>query len=93
MLAQLPTLGVVSNRFDRAELGARVGETVALRLHNSDTAAHSFDIDAFNVHVSMAGGTDTLGLFRPTAAGTYTLYCAVPGHTEAGRVGALIVAL
>jgi Copper binding proteins, plastocyanin/azurin family len=32
-----------------------------------------------------------LGLFRPTAAGTYTFYCSGPGHCEAGMVGTLIV--
>ena len=52
-LAQLPALVSDRNTFNQAELRARVGETVALRLENSDTQVHSFDIDAFDVHVSI----------------------------------------
>jgi uncharacterized cupredoxin-like copper-binding protein len=90
-LAQLPALTAAHYRFDQAELRARVGETVALRLENSDAGAHSFDIDELNVHVAMPAGTPALALFKPSAPGTYTFYCSVPGHREAGMVGRLIV--
>ncbi len=96
VLAGLPELTTANNQFVQREITARVGETVALRLHNSDAAAHAFDIDAFNVHVPMPGGEDMLALFTPTTAGTYTFYCGVPGHahpaTGSGMVGTLIVA-
>jgi cytochrome c oxidase subunit 2 len=90
-LAQLPAL--VSGRyiFDQAELRARVGQTVALRLENRDTQTHSFDIDAFDVHVTMPTNAPALALFTPTEPGSYTFYCRIPGHTEAGMVGKLIV--
>jgi len=91
MLAQLPALVSRRNTFDRTELRARVGETVALRLENSDTQAHYFDIDVFNVHVPMPAGKSALALFTPTTPGTYTFYCHIPGHTEAGMAGTLIV--
>jgi plastocyanin len=90
-LAQLPALVSGRNTFDQAELRARVGETVALRLENSDTQGHYFDIDAFDVHVPMPAGKSALALFKPTAPGTYTFYCHIPGHTEAGMAGTLIV--
>jgi uncharacterized cupredoxin-like copper-binding protein len=90
-LAQLPTLATANYRFDTAELRARVGETVALRLENKDSSAHSFDIDALKVHAPMPAGKPALALFTPTAPGTYMFYCDVPGHTEAGMVGTLIV--
>ena len=90
-LAQLPALVSAHTRFDKAELRAKVGETVALRLENSDAERHYFDIDELNVHVSMPSGTPALALFRPSAPGTYTFYCRVPGHREAGMVGTLIV--
>jgi plastocyanin len=90
-LAQLPALVSGRNTFDRAELRARVGETVALRLENTDTQLHYFDIDAFDVHIPMPSGKPALALFTPTTPGTYTFYCHVPGHTEAGMVGTLIV--
>ncbi len=90
-LAQLPALVSGRNTFDQAELRARVGEMVALRLDNSDTSIHHFDIDAFDVHVPMPSGESALALFKPTAPGTYTFYCGVPGHQEAGMQGTLIV--
>ena len=91
-LAQLPALVSRRNRFNQAELRARVGEIVALRLENSDTAGHYFDIDELNVHVAMPSGKPALALFTPTTPGTYTFYCHVPGHREAGMVGTLVVA-
>ena len=90
-LAQLPALRTAHYTFDQPEIRAKVGETVALRLENSDAVAHSFDIDAFNVHAPMPSGKPALALFTPTTPGTYTFYCGVPGHTEAGMVGTLIV--
>jgi plastocyanin len=90
-LAQLPALATMNNRFDQAELWAKVGETVALRLENKDADGHSFDIDAFNIHAPMPAGKSALALFKPTKPGTYTFYCGVPGHTEAGMVGTLVV--
>jgi plastocyanin len=90
-LAQLPALAAMRNRFDRVELRATVGETMALRLENSDTERHYFDIDELAVHVPMPAGEPALALFKPTAPGTYTFYCQVPGHREAGMVGTLIV--
>ena len=68
-----------------------VALAVALRLENSDTQRHSFDIDAFDVHVTMPINAPALALFTPNAPGTYTFYCRIPGHTEAGMVGTLIV--
>jgi len=90
-LAQLPALAAMPNRFDRAQLRARVGETVALRIENRDEAAHRFEIDELHVHVSLPAGTSSLALFRPSTPGSYTFYCSIPGHREAGMVGTLIV--
>lgn len=91
VLAQLPALVGGRNTFDQAELRARVGERVVLRLENSDTLMHSFDIDEFNVHVPMPTGSPALAIFTPTEAGSYRFYCRIPGHTEAGMFGTLIV--
>jgi plastocyanin len=90
-LAQLPALVSVRNRFDQPELRAKAGELVALRLENSDSQTHSFDIDEFNVHVPMPTNAPALALFTPTEPGSYRFYCDIPGHTEAGMVGTLIV--
>jgi uncharacterized cupredoxin-like copper-binding protein len=90
-LAGLPAVVSAGTKFSPTELRASVGETVALRLQNSDSQRHYFDIDELNVHVAMPASTDALALFRPSAPGTYTFYCQVPGHREAGMVGTLVV--
>ncbi|MGB8697862.1 MAG: plastocyanin/azurin family copper-binding protein [Thermosynechococcaceae cyanobacterium] len=53
-------------------------------------------VDAGNVEVKGAihelelrSGTQADWVFVPMRAGTYTLRCTVPGHTEAGMVGTL----
>lgn len=90
-LAALPALTTGQLKFDQAEIRVRAGETVALRLENQDASGHSFDIDEFDVHAPMPPGQPGLALFTPKAPGSYTFYCSVPGHREAGMVGTLIV--
>lgn len=77
--------------FAQQELQVKAGEPVALRLDNPHSAPHSFDIDALNVHVPVAAGKHALILLTPAQPCTYTFYCAVPGHREAGMVGTLVV--
>jgi plastocyanin len=92
-LASLPALVTKEFQFEQAEIRAKVGETVALRLENRDRAVHSFDIDELGVHAPIFVGEDSLALFRPTKAGTYTFYCA-PHYNKAtgeGMKGTLIV--
>ncbi len=96
VLAGLPGLTAANLQFVQRELHTKVGQTVALRLENSDAQAHAFDIDEFNMHVEMPGGKTALALFTPTKPGTYTFYCSAPGHANkiagTGMVGKLVVA-
>jgi uncharacterized cupredoxin-like copper-binding protein len=91
VLASLPAVTTVNFKFDQEEIRVKSGETVALRLENHDHGPHSFDIDSLGVHVYMPTGKPGLALFRAPRPGTYTFRCAIPGHTEGGMVGALIV--
>jgi nitrite reductase (NO-forming) len=91
VLADLPALATPGFNFDQPELRARAGETVALRLDNTHTAPHSFDIDELNIHVPIPAGDSSLALFKPATPGTYTYYCSVPGHRELGMEGTLVV--
>jgi uncharacterized cupredoxin-like copper-binding protein len=90
-LAALPALTARNFLFEQPTITAKVGETVILRLDNADTTIHYFDIDAFDVHVPMPSGESAVALFKPTAPSTYTFYCGVPGHREAGMQGTLVV--
>jgi uncharacterized cupredoxin-like copper-binding protein len=46
-------------------------------------------MDMLHIH-GKVGETDVL-TFTPTKPGTYTIYCAVPGHKEAGMTATLVV--
>jgi plastocyanin len=91
VLANLPAITTPGFRFDRGELRVKAGETVALRFDNPHGSPHSFDIDKLKVHVPVAAGASGLVLFKPTEPGTYTYYCQLPGHREAGMEGTLVV--
>lgn len=79
-------------KFAQTELHVKVGETVTVRLNNSDRLPHSFDLDEFNVHVPMPGNENVTATFTPVEPGTYTFYCDIPGHRELGMAGTLVVA-
>lgn len=90
-LAGLSSIATPGFTFDQTTLNANVGETVALRFQNIHTAPHSFDLDELNVHVPVAPGDQGLILFTPLTPGSYTFYCAVPGHRGLGMEGTLVV--
>jgi uncharacterized cupredoxin-like copper-binding protein len=95
VMAGLPTMKAEGFAFGPRTIQVKAGETVALRLVNEDTTAHTFDVDELDVHAPMPGGESALALFEATTPGTYTFYCAIPGHADAaartGMVGTLIV--
>ena len=90
-VASLPAIRSKDFKFDLSEVRAKAGETVALRLDNADAGPHSFDIDELNVHARMPAQETSLALFKAPTSGTYTFYCAVGNHRDAGMVGTLIV--
>jgi uncharacterized cupredoxin-like copper-binding protein len=44
-----------------------------------------------NMHTAIEAGQESTLEFKATQAGTYTFYCTVAGHKEAGMMGKLIV--
>jgi plastocyanin len=91
VLTQLPLVPL--DAFSGGEIRVRAGELTALRLENSDAAAHSFDVDELDLHVAMPGSSESLALFKADTPGTYTFYCA-PHYNKAtgsGMHGTLIV--
>jgi plastocyanin len=78
-------------RFGQEALQVKVGQEVTLLLDNRDLYGHSFDVDVLNIHVKMPANGRTAFTFTPTETGTHTIYCAVPGHREAGMVSTLVV--
>jgi plastocyanin len=92
-LESLPTLAAKGWMFDRADIHAKAGEVVALRLTNGDSEAHYLDIDELGLHAPIPAGKTSLAVFKPTAAGTYIFYCHPHADKAAmqGMVGKLIV--
>ncbi|MCC7358154.1 MAG: cupredoxin domain-containing protein [Anaerolineales bacterium] len=88
------TVGAMDTfKYDPAALTVKAGEPVTIILDNKGVLEHNFVIDDFNLHVGpVAGGAKSEAhTFTPTTPGTYTFYCDVPGHKEAGMIGTLTV--
>jgi FtsP/CotA-like multicopper oxidase with cupredoxin domain len=63
-----------------------------LLITNSGTATHNFNVQGTSIKTKdlAPGDTATLDL-KGLKAGTYTVFCAVPGHQQAGMQGTLVV--
>lgn len=77
--------------FSETEIRGQAGQPLTLELFNADGYPHAFDIDAFDVHVTLPASQTTRITFTPTQPGAYEFYCGAYGHHGAGMVGTLIV--
>ncbi len=71
----------------------KVGETVKLTIENLESVEHDLLIDELQVHsehLQQIGDTSSI-IFTAHTPGTYTYYCSVPGHRQAGMEGIIIV--
>ena len=75
--------------FTPSEVEATEG-TVTLEITNVDAFDHDFVIDELDVKQTLPAGKTTTLTFDATP-GTYTFYCSIPGHREAGMEGTLTV--
>lgn len=75
--------------FTPAELEVVEGE-VALLITNLDAFDHDFTIDELDV-ATLFGANETVETTFHAVPGTYTFYCSIPGHREAGMEGTLTV--
>lgn len=92
-----PTVGKsisVSGReftLDPSELRATADAAFTVEFANKGTIEHDFTIEGKESDkVVAAAGSKASGTFT-LAAGTYKVFCSVPGHEVAGMVGTLTV--
>jgi uncharacterized cupredoxin-like copper-binding protein len=75
--------------FAPSALKASAGRTT-IRFTNGGAVDHDFSIDALHIHlVEKPGKTGEVTL--TLTPGTYTFFCAVPGHRQSGMQGMLTV--
>jgi nitrite reductase (NO-forming) len=74
------------------DLKANVGDTVKIHLTSGEGAMHNFYLDEFNAASADVMGSDSVTVeFTASSEGTFTYYCAIPGHLQAGMAGKFIV--
>ena len=85
------TVSMVDLAFEPNALTIPADTDVSLVLTNNGVAPHNFYFDQLDLHSDTLspGDSETLTLNLP--AGTYTFYCNIPGHKQAGMVGTLTV--
>jgi plastocyanin len=94
-VAQEPTVSAVltieDNAFLPAGLRMEAGDVLGLFIVNEDPFPHSFDIDDLGIHVQLLPNSTTAVAIQPSGPEDLDFFCGVPGHAEAGMVGAIEV--
>lgn len=77
--------------FTPKDLTMPANTDVALMFTNKGVLQHDFVIDNPSVSSGVLNGGQSITITINLPPGTYTFYCDVPGHKEAGQVGTLVV--
>jgi uncharacterized cupredoxin-like copper-binding protein len=77
--------------FNPAQLSAAPGETLLVEVINADAEQHDFAVPFLGEKLLLKPGYSGSVKLKPTKAGTFEIVCTLPGHREAGMVGALVV--
>lgn len=77
--------------FDPKEFTIAANTDVQVTITNGGALAHDFVIDELGVKTALLNPGESVTITINAAAGSYTFYCSVPGHREAGMVGTLTV--
>ena len=67
------------------------GGSTTFELVNKGVVEHDFTIDELDFQILANVGETVTGTLTDPAAGTYKVYCTIPGHEAAGMVGTLVV--
>ncbi|MCZ7618959.1 MAG: plastocyanin/azurin family copper-binding protein [Myxococcota bacterium] len=83
-------------RFEPRRIEVQAGIPTRIELENAGAAEHSLVVktaggDRDWVHIHVLPGASEAATYRLDTPGTYPVLCTIPGHTEAGMVGELVV--
>jgi plastocyanin len=86
-----PVVHTVDIAFEPKELTIPANTDVVVTIENKGQLEHNFAIDELDVESDLLGNGETTTVTINAAPGTYTYYCSVTGHREAGMEGTLTV--
>lgn len=93
--ASVIKLDVTASGFSPSEFTVKKGEPITISITAADEWAHAFkfnDPKLSGVFIgSDSGTTRALSFNAPSEAGEYTFYCGIPGHSNRGETGKMIV--
>jgi len=76
--------------FDPADISIAADSAAEIVLDNQGAVEHDLTIDELDVEIYVEPGETNTGSIT-AGAGTYEIYCSIPGHREAGMEGTLTV--
>lgn len=85
------TLKLQGMQFSQSQIQVQVGQPVTLYIDNKDGFSHAFDLDEFDIHLSLAAEETAEITITPSQSGSFTFYCSSPGHRAAGMEGSFLV--
>lgn len=78
-------------QFDPNALTIPADQAAEIELTNGGVVEHDITIDAIEFKLFVPIGGTVTGEIGPLEAGTYEIYCSIPGHKVAGMTGTLTV--
>lgn len=79
-------------KFDPSSIELSAGEKVKIVFKNDGSAPHDLQIEELGLATKVIGSGETTTLeFTAPTTGTYTTYCSVAGHREAGMEGSIVI--
>ena len=78
-------------QFDPSELTLPANQAAEIELTNGGVVEHDMTIDAIEFNLLAPIGETVTGNIGPLDAGSYEIYCSIPGHKESGMIGTLAV--
>jgi plastocyanin len=84
------TIVATEYEFDPSDVTLPADTAVEITLENEGIIEHDWTVDDLDVEI-YAGPGETSSVTVTAAAGTYEVYCSIPGHRELGMEGSLTV--